>query len=265
MRKLPAWVGVFLSAGLAFACGPSAGPTIIATPTAIVTPTAIAASAPPSAEASPVAAVRVPAIPAGSGTWGPYGGTAVTVGGVYFIDLGGLRYTFMVPTSGWWTNDYGDWLAVGKVHGDKGPMTRLFINANDIGDDPGEVSTDACHWMGSESIPGATVDDLVAAWAAVDGFESSEPSETTVGGYRGKHLRLTVPADVNMADCDNGQYFGVGGFWDIQPGQVQDIWVFDADGARRVIWSAFDGNTPAEAQADLTQLINSLQIEKVAS
>jgi hypothetical protein len=242
MRNLPAVIGVFLLAGLAVGCGAAAGPTGVETPSPFDTP--------------PVTAAPVPTNAAGSGTWGPYGGTAAPVG-TYFIELQGYRYTFTVPTSGWWTNNYRDWLAVGKVHGDNGPMTRVFL----LSDDGGEVFADACHWMGTNSIPGVTVDDLVAALAAIDGFESSEPSDTTVGGYPGKHLRLTVPADVNLADCDDGRYHGLEGFADISPGRVQDFWVFEADGTRHLVWSAFDANTPAEAQADLTQLINSLEIE----
>jgi hypothetical protein len=105
-----------------------------------------------------------------------------------------------------------------------------------------------------------TVDDLVAKLAAVKGFESSKPSDTTVGGYRGKHVRLTVPSGVNLAKCDEGTYQGLDAFSDIPAGQVQDFWVFDVDGTRHVVWSPFDGNTPPEAQADLTKLINSLEI-----
>ena len=212
--------------------------------------------APSEPEASTTTAAPVPTNAPNSGTWGPYGGTAVPVG-VYFIDHGGLRYTFKIPASGWWTNNYPAFLAIGKVHGDNGPMTRLFI----LSDDGGAVFADACHWTGTASVPGVTVDDLVAALLAVKGFESSKPSDTTVGGYRSKHLRLTVPADVNVAACDEGEYQGYPGFQDISPGRVQDFWVFDADGTRHLVWSAFDGNTPAEAQAELTELFNSLGIK----
>ena len=231
---------------LLVACGgPAASPTAIpATPAP--TPTSLPSSG----------AIPVPSNPAGTGTLGPFNGTGVHVG-VYFINEGGLRYTFTVPASGWWTNNYPDFLAIGKVHGDNGPMTRLFI----LDDDGGDVFTDACHWKTTELVPGPTVDDLVAALAAVNGFESSGLSDATVGGYSAKHVRLTVPADANMATCDEGTYQGLHAFSDIQAGQVEDFWVFDADGTRHVVWSPFDGNTPADAQAELTQLINSLQIE----
>ena len=267
LRDLPAAFSVFLLAGFAVGCGASQVPTAVTSPSPLVTPSVTAV---PSVGAARVSSEH------GTGTLGPYGGIAVPPG-AYFVELSGFRYTFTVTASDWWTNNYnGTWLAIGKVYGENGPMTRLFI----VGELPGcempkgaegsgefcppggvEVSADACHSSGTAFIPGATVDDLVAALAAVDGFESSEPSETTIGGYPGIHLRLTVPADVHMADCDGGQYHGIGAFWDIPPGQVQDVWVFDADGHRRVIWSAFDGNTPAEAQAELTQLINSLEIK----
>jgi hypothetical protein len=241
MKHLPAVLTVFLLAGLVVGCGAAVVPSGVETPSPLDVP--------------PVTAAPVPTNAGGSGTLGPYRGTAAPAGS-YFIELQGYRYTFTVPTAGWWTNYYGDLLVVGKVHG-VGRMTRLFL----LSGDGGEVFADACHWMGTNSIPGETVDDLVAALAAIDGFESSEPSDTTIGGYPGKHLRLTVPADVNLADCDDARYEGYDGFADIAPGRVQDFWVFDADGTRRLIWSAFDGNTPASAQAELTQLINSLEIE----
>jgi hypothetical protein len=190
---------------------------------------------------------------------GPYGGTSAPEG-TYFVELDGYRYTFTVSTEAWWSNHYPGFVAIGKVHGDTSSMTRLFLTSGD----GGEVFADACQWSGTNASPGATVDDLLAAMAAVHGFESSELSDTTVGGYRGKHLRLTVPTDVRLADCDGGQYHGLDGFYDIRPGQVQDFWIFEADGSRHVFWSAYEGGAPAEAQADLTQLINSLQIEKVA-
>lgn len=256
-----------LCASLAAGCGASEVPSAAPVPSAPVTPSVTAG---PSVGAARVSSDH------GTGTLGPYGGIAVPAG-AYFVELSGFRYTFTVTASDWWTNNYnGTWLAIGKVFGVNGPFTRLYIlgqlpgcsmpegaEGSDASCPPGgvEVLADACHSSGTEFLPGPTVDDLVAALAAVDGFESSEPSETTVGGYPGKHLRLTVPADVHMADCDGGEYHGIGAFWDIPPGQVQDIWVFDADGHRRVIWSAFDGNTPAEAQAELTQLIKSLEIE----
>lgn len=230
-------------------------PTSIAPTVPAVTPTALETSAAVATSAAPISS-NAP----GSGTSGPYGGTSAPAG-MYYVDLQGYRYTFTVPSSDWWTNHYPwDFVAIGKVHGSEGPMTRLFL----VGGDGGDLPTDACKWSHTTSTPGPAVNDLVTALTDVKGFEATAPSEATIGGYHEQHVRLTVPANVDMASCDGGQYHGIGGFYDINPGQVQDCWVFEADGARHLFWSAFDGDTPADAQADLTQLIDSLQIEKIA-
>jgi hypothetical protein len=180
---------------------------------------------------------------------------------MYYVDLQGYRYTFTVPSSDWWTNHYpDDFVAIGKVHGSDGPMTRLFLNGGGGGDLP----TDACKWSHTTSTPGPAVSDLVTALTVVEGFEATAPSGATIGGYHEQHVRLTVPANVDMAACDGGQYHAIDGFYDIRPGQVQDYWVFEADGARHYFWSAFETSTRSDAQADLTRLIDSLQIEKIA-
>ena len=254
-------VGIAVSL-LAAACTAGAGspiPTSIApsvpavTPPSVATPTAVATSA-----IAP-SGVPISSNAPGSGTSGPYGGTSASPG-LYYVDLQGYRYTFTVPSAGWWTNHYPyDFVAIGKVHGIGGPMTRLFLNGGGGGDLP----TDACKWSHTTSTPGPGVSDLVIALSAVKGFESTVPSEATIGGNQEQHVRLTVPANVDMATCDGGQYHAVDGFYDINPGQVQDYWVFEVDGARHLFWSAFDGDASADAQADLTQLIDSLKIEKI--
>jgi hypothetical protein len=68
----------------------------------------------------------------------------------------------------------------------------------------------ACHWSGTTSIPGVTSDDLAAALAAVEGVVASLRDN----GRRlpGQAVRLTVPADVTMGECDEGKYYGIGGF-----------------------------------------------------
>ncbi len=74
MRNLPAVLGVFLLAGLAVGCGAAAVPSGVETPSPLGT--------------SSVSAAPVPTNAGGSGTLGPYGGTAAPVGN-YFIELQG--------------------------------------------------------------------------------------------------------------------------------------------------------------------------------
>ena len=86
----------------------------------------------------------------------------------------------------------------------------------------------------------------------------------TVGGHQGKRLQLIVPADVNFADCQDGQYRSFDGRWYQVPGQVDDIRVVDLDGSRRLIRTTYDPGTSAAVRTELEQLVDSMEIEPIA-
>ena len=71
----------------------------------------------------------------------------------------------------------------------------------------GNIYADPCQW---ESVPpfGPTVDDLVAAWANVPGFDATATTDVTVDGYAGKQIEFTVP-NFNEDQCKDGRY----GIW----------------------------------------------------
>jgi hypothetical protein len=89
----------------------------------------------------------------------------------------------------------------------------------------------------------------------------------TYGGYAGKQMVLTVPSDVNLGNCDEAKYVVWGGpgpdpdRWVQGAGQILRLWILDVEGRRIVIEASHFPEASAANQADLQQLIDSLQIE----
>lgn len=160
-----------------------------------------------------------------------------------------------MSTSGWVANPKSDAIVLQKDLGDVSFAAMLIFGGAD------DLSTDACQWGGTRSVPGPTVEDFVAALDAVAGFESSDPVDVTVDGYHGKRIQLKVPDDTNMSDCQNGEYHGIEGWYNFSPGQTHDVWVLDLDGTRSIFFTVYDANTPAAAQDELTQVGDSLEIQ----
>jgi hypothetical protein len=161
-----------------------------------------------------------------------------------------------VPAPGmWFANLKSDSLLVIKDLGDVSFAGLLVA---------GEVNSlpaDACQWSDTESVPGPSVDDFASALSEVSGLESSTPADVTVDGYRGKHIQMKVPDEVNLDACDNGEYHGINGWYNFAPGQTYDVWVLDVDGTRTVFMTVYDPNTPDATVDELMQLADSLEIE----
>ena len=108
----------------------------------------------------------------------------------------------------------------------------------------------------SDPAIGPTVDDLVAALEGLPGFEVTTPTDVTVGGYDGKVLELTAPAD-----CDPSR------LWRAQPSDEDipvephaTIWILDANGERLVI-GAHDRPTALASDVDeMREMVETLEI-----
>ena len=105
---------------------------------------------------------------------------------------------------------------------------------------------------------GPTVDDLVAALDGLPGFEVTTPTDVTVGGYDGKVLELTSPAD-----CDTSR------LWRAQPVNEDvpvephaRIWILDASGQRLVI-AAHDRPTadPSDVE-EMQEMVETLELTR---
>ena len=174
--------------------------------------------------------------------------------GRYYKDVAGYRYTFTVSEPGWASG--GDALLSGDH--DNNDFGSLFL----WGDSPG-VWTEPCQWPGTFVKSGPTAADLATALAALSGFETSEPTDVTVGNNHGKRLQLTVPAEVNFDSCEDGQYRSFEGRWYQVPGQVDDIRVVDVDGYRTMIRTTYDPETPVAIRTALEKVVDSMEVEPV--
>jgi hypothetical protein len=126
------------------------------------------------------------------------------------------------------------------------------------------VYGDPCRWEStSPEAPATTVDEVVAALAAQASRDPSEPVDVTVGSYAGKHITLHVPDDMNAASCEGGEWamYGVEpdsfARYNQGPGQVDDLWVIDVDGAIVIIDAMSRPDTPDALIAEMRTMAES--------
>jgi hypothetical protein len=126
------------------------------------------------------------------------------------------------------------------------------------------VYGDACEWSTTTPpTPATTVDEVIAALADQPSRDASEPVDITVDGYSGRAITLHVPDDMrsdgyeSFPDCDDDTFtsFGVGteapGRFHQGPGQIDELWFVDVDGAIAVIDLTYWPDTSA---ADIEEL-----------
>lgn len=220
---------------------------------------------PPRATSQPTGAPT--ASPAPSAVALPFGDDAIEPGR-YFTEFKGYRYTFTVPDRDFpaefigWTSaaDFDRWVVLWDGSGEVPNAAGMVIYSN-----VSTLYTEACQWLGSAITPGPTVDDFATALAALDGFESTEPTDVTVAGYQGKRVRITAPADVDIASCYLSQYQSFEGVSSAfgSPGQTNDVRILDLDGTRYLVVTHYQTGTPAEARAELDRMVDTLEIEPV--
>lgn len=115
-----------------------------------------------------------------------------------------------------------------------------------------EVYADPCNWKTSviEPAVGPTVDDLANALAAQLMRGDAIPIDVTIDGYQGKYLEMSVPTDIDFADCDDGFFYSWAGRFHQGPGQIDRVYILDVDGQRQVFIAH---HMPAVSEADLAE------------
>lgn len=162
----------------------------------------------------------------------------------------------------------------------------IFIGKNAL-DDPGvgvydillgahlvgNVYTGGCQWQGTALDPpvGPTVDDLATALVAQGGPDTAAPTDVMIGGYHGKKVELSIPADVDLTTCDKENTFPVfgrwsaaayplgGGPWTYGSGQHDTVYIVDVNGTRQVIDTMYLPGTSAANLAELEQILASIR------
>lgn len=186
--------------------------------------------------------------------------SGVVNAGRFFADANGHRFTFTVPAAGWdATVSATDW-ALGKGdHVNTPPdFGGLFL-----WDPLNGLYTQPCHWAGTFVNRPNTAAEFATALAALTGFNTTPPTDVTVGGYHGKRLQLTVPTDAIMTGCQQNEYRSIEGRYYQLQGQVDDIRIIDIDGAPLMIRTTYDPNTSAATRTELEQMVDSMEIARV--
>ena len=142
-----------------------------------------------------------------------------------------------------------------------------------------DVYGNSCHWLGPMIHPGSTVDELTAVLAVRPLRNATAPVAVSIGGYHGKYLEWSVPADIKFSDCDQGpgdthtwfeSWTGVM-LWNAPfnpsgttdryqqgPGQVDRLWILDVEGRRLVIDATYMPGSTDEDRAVLQQVVDSI-------
>jgi len=140
---------------------------------------------------------------------------------------------------------------------------REWVSASVVG----RVYADPCHWRGTATDPptGRNFNALVLALANQQGLDASTPTDVSLAGFAGKRMGRTVPASIDLADCDNTQFrfwLDTGGGERNSPftSEHQELWVIDVDGVPLVIEAAWPIGASAQVQAELIQMVESIHI-----
>ena len=133
----------------------------------------------------------------------------------------------------------------------------------------GNVFANPCHSNDTLLDPpiDPSVDGLVAGLASQKGHPATTPTDVEVDGYAGTYMEMTVPAGIDVADCDHGEFRTwadpYGCCRDLEAGQRDLLWIVDVDGDRLVIDAALGPQTTKQDRADRIQMVESISIEPV--
>jgi hypothetical protein len=191
------------------------------------------------------------------------------------VDAQGFNVRFTVPAGWTW---YGRYLAKDGVGLPAGAAIYFFGG-------PVQVYGDPCHWAGSQSNPptGPSVNDLMAALAAQPLRAATTPIERNASvpifstpapssipdRWPGMALELSVPTDLNLAACDQGQFRSWGPDDVVRahqgPGQRDLVWAVDLTGngvvsvhGYVIVDAASFPGTPANVSSEIDAILGSI-------
>jgi hypothetical protein len=153
---------------------------------------------------------------------------------------------------------------------------HLFVKHPDAQDELGfypvlvdRIYADACAGSnGSEVEIGPGVDDLAAALAEQAGPSVTAPMPTTLGGFQGVRLEMTVPPDFDLSTC-NVQDVGLqvwksapaDKYFVLLPAAVTTVVILDIGGRRQVFVAQVGDEASAADRAELQDVLDSIRIE----
>ena len=149
-----------------------------------------------------------------------------------------MSFTFTVPSGSWeGVADPGQMIGITNFEGFVLGMGFLMVSS---------LNGDPCNWLGTadDIAIGPTVDDLVAGLTSSTEYETSDPTDVTLGGYSGKQVVVTMPTlggsgDNYGSDCDEQAFriWNAEGFtiYSQGPEQLWRLYILDVEGTRVVV------------------------------
>ena len=105
---------------------------------------------------------------------------------------------------------------------------------------------------------GPTAEDFANALADHPLIDATAPVDVTLGGYSGKYVDVTAPADIDQ--CANAYRLWDPGIYAQGPNQRWHLWILNVEGTRVVVQTMDYPTTPAGVRAQLEAMVNSLAI-----
>jgi hypothetical protein len=164
--------------------------------------------------------------------------------GKYHVDLP-MRITFTVP-AGWGQWAYTSERSQLNLTGPNGGELSFEIVEN--------VSAGSCTDELLDPPVGPSVDDLVTALSAMEGFDVSPVTNVEIDGYRGKQFTLTAPT----SGCEIRTWATSTRLNGVGLGEVNHVRILDVDGARLLIGLA-PPDDPAD-QREFDGILDSIRI-----
>jgi hypothetical protein len=188
---------------------------------------------------------------------------AVEPGTHRFLLENGLVMTVTLP-EGWSAID--GWLLLG--HGGTDERDGIGIA---FWDAPDVIHADPCHWEGSAQTFEPSIEGIAAALAAQDLRSATEPRPIMVGEHEGLEVEMSVPDDIDFATCDADAGEAYFQSWTLDdggvryhqgPGQRDLVRVLDIDGTILLVNPATWPELPAEREAELDAILESMSFEQ---
>ncbi len=127
------------------------------------------------------------------------------------------------------------------------------------------IYADPCHWTDAVQPVGRTAAKLAAA-LAVQPMRHARPSTVKIGDHTARMVTMSVPEDLDLATCDDGEFRswpparGRDARSHQGPGQVDEVFIIDLGRRRRaVVDAAYFPDADSGELAELHRIVASLR------
>lgn len=173
--------------------------------------------------------------------------------GTWAIPVSGIQVTFQLPEG--WSAEGRSYVAKNASEPSEADFGVFLVD---------QAYFHPCQWDGAlpDLHPGYEVEDLADSLANQALRGDAVPTDVTLDGFAGKFLELTVPSDIDFADCDQAEFRSWNGRYHQGPGQHDSVYILDVDGVRLVIVAAYLPETSSADRAELQEILDSIQIDR---